>query len=427
MIDIQLIREDATSVSAALSTRGESFDLSPILSLDRERRKVLTEVEEKRSTLNSTSKEIGKIKKAGGNADEVMEKMKVLRDEISNSEARLNEISDELQGLLMNIPNLPLQDVPRGADEEDNPVIREWGELPKFDFQPKAHDDLGRELGVMSGEVGVKLAKGRFTLLRGGAAKLERALINFMLDMHSAKGYEECLPPFLANTRTMTGTGQLPKFRDQLFAIEGEDLFLIPTAEVPLTNIVADEVLRDLPEGKVLKFAAYTPCFRSEAGSHGQDVKGYIRQHQFNKVEIVKICRPEDSFKEHESLTADAEAVLRELKLPYRVVDLCTGDLGFSSARTYDIEVWLPSQNRYREISSCSTFTDFQARRAGIRYRDHALKKNFFAHTLNGSGLAVGRTLIAIFENGQTHDGDVILPEAIRPYLGGAKSIRELG
>ena len=419
MLDIQKIRQDADAYAKAIGRRGEAPDFSPIAGLDQKRREIVTSVEAIRKDLNEASKAIGIKKKNGEDASEAMEATKNLKAKIADQEDTLKAVDEELNGALLNYPNEPMEEVPDGLSEEDNKEISTWGEPKSFDFEPQAHDDLGKALGIMDSEIGVSLAKTRFTLLRGNGARLERALINFMLDSHGTKGYEEVLPPFMANSKTLTGTGQLPKFSEDLFHLEGEDLYLIPTAEVPLTNMVGGQVLKDVSKGKALTFMAYTPCFRSEAGSYGKDTKGYLRQHQFNKVELVKITHPEDSQAEHEALTRDAEAILQALELPYRKVDLCAGDLGFSSARTYDLEVWLPSQKTYREISSCSNFQDFQARRAGIRFKDPETKKNVFAHTLNGSGLAVGRTLVAIFENYQTAEGNIEIPEVLRPYMGG--------
>ncbi len=423
MLDIQLIRAEVENVVGALKKRGFVFDGAGVLSLDQAIREGITTTEAKRNELKTTSKQIPIMKKNGEDVAALMEQMKSLREEISADEDKTDAIKTQLEEILLQVPNIPHPQVPVGSDESDNVEIRKWGTIPKLTFQPKAHDDLGRDLGIMDFELGVQLAKARFTVLRGAAAKMERALINFMLDQHSAKGYEEILPPFLANSATLTGTGQLPKFGEDLFRIQGEDLYLIPTAEVPLTNMLAQKVSREVQKGKPVYLTAYTPCFRSEAGSHGKDVRGYIRQHQFNKVELVKICHPEDSDAELEKLTADAESILQALELPYRVMALCTGDIGFSSCRTYDLEVWLPSQDCYREISSCSTFSDFQARRAGIRFKDALTQKNTIAHTINGSGLAVGRTLVAIMENYQTAEGKIVVPHVLRPYMGGLEII----
>lgn len=423
MIDIALIREAAEETAAKIGRRGAEVNLTEIAELDTQRRKVITEIENLRRDQNQASKEIGMKKKAGEDASEAMAAVAKLKEEMAGLDAELHGLEEVIKEKILSIPNVPVDEIPDGDGEEQNKELRKWGEPKTFDFEAKAHDDLGKELGIMSSELGVKLAKTRFTLLRGAAARLERALINFMLEENFKKGYEEVLPPFMANSTALTGTGQLPKFGEDLFSIEGEDLYLIPTAEVPLTNMLADTVIKDLAPGKVINLTAYTPCFRSEAGSYGKDTKGYLRQHQFNKVELVKICHPDDSAAEHEKLTADAESILQALELPYRVVDLCTGDIGFSAARTYDLEVWLPSQNTYREISSCSNFRDFQARRAGIRFKDKESKKNRIAHTLNGSCLAVGRTLVAIFENYQNADGSIDVPKVLQPYLGGLEKI----
>lgn len=419
MLDLHLIRTDAEAVAKSLARRGDAPDFSELLSLDAKRRELISQNEEKRQELNVASKAIGMKKQKGEDATVEMEATKSLKEFIAQSAESLNEIEASLNSVLLNYPNIPDQKCPDGKNEEENVELLKWGTLPEQDFTPIAHDDLGKDLHIMDQEVGVKLAKSRFTLLRGAAARMERALINFMLDTHTANGYQEILAPFMANSKTLTGTGQLPKFAEDLFKIENEDLYLIPTAEVPLTNMLADTVIKDLEKGQAFKWTAYTPCFRSEAGSYGKDTKGYIRQHQFNKVELVKICHPDDAEAEHESLTQDAESILQALELPYRKVDLCAGDMGFSAQRTYDLEVWLPSQQCYREISSCSNFGDFQARRAGIRFKDKETKKNTFVATLNGSGLAVGRTLVAIFENYQQKDGSILVPEVLKPYMGG--------
>ncbi|MBF0245006.1 MAG: serine--tRNA ligase [Planctomycetes bacterium] len=424
MIDIQRIRDDAHGVAELLATRKLQVDFSRVLELDRSRREAITRLEALRNELKTASKEFPLLKKQGGDVEKLTESMKLTKNEIADLERTADNHEGELETLMLGLPNLPLPEVPVGADESDNRVVRVWGERPSYSFTPLSHDELGEKLGIMSSEIGVKLAKTRFTLLRKTGAKLERALMNFMLDHLEKRGYEEILPPFMVNSKALTGTGQLPKFAGDLFAIRDEDLYMVPTAEVPLTNIDAGQVIRGLERGKPLRYTAYSPCFRSEAGSYGKDTKGYIRQHQFNKVEMVKILHPADNQAEFEALTADAEAVLQKLGLHYRVVELCTGDLGFSSARTHDLEVWLPSQQTFREISSCSCFTDFQARRASIRYKDPETGKNAFAFTQNGSCLAIGRTLVAILENYQTADGDVIIPEILRPYMGGRTSLR---
>ena len=424
MLDINRIRNEAGAYAVAIGRRGAQPDFGPLLALDENRRRLISETESLRQELNEAAKKIGLKKKNGEDASDEMVATHRLKESLAQGAEALARIELELNNELLRIPNAPLASVPHGGSEHDNVEVLRWGQPKTYNFKPQAHDDLGKALGVMDSELGVQLAKTRFTLLRGAGARLERALINFMLDRHAKKGYEEILPPFLANSKSLTGTGQLPKFSEDLFRIEGEDLYLIPTAEVPLTNMVADSIVKDLEKGRPLKLMAYTPCFRSEAGSYGKDTKGYLRQHQFNKVELVKITHPEDSEAEHESLTQDAEDILQALGLPYRKVCLCTGDMGFSSAKTYDLEVWLPSQNTYREISSCSNFWDFQARRSGIRFKDKESKKNVIAHTLNGSGLAVGRTLVAIFENYQTEDGNILIPEALQAYMGGQKSLR---
>jgi seryl-tRNA synthetase len=363
------------------------------------------------------------MKKRGEDTSRIIGEMKKVSADIKEKESELSIIEDELKPMLMLIPNMPDESVVVGADERDNPVIREWGDISEMVFDPLPHWEIGERLGILDFARASKIAGARFALYFGAGAMLERALINFMLEVHSKDhGYTEVLPPFMVNRATMTGTGQLPKFEEDLFKIEEWDLFLIPTAEVPVTNIHREEILRedDLP----IYYVSYTPCFRSEAGSYGKDTRGLIRQHQFNKVELVKFCHPKTSYEELEKLTGNAEEILRRLELPYRVVSLCTGDLGFSAAKTYDLEVWLPGQNLYREISSCSNFCDFQARRAGIRFKRRGASGTDLVHTLNGSGLAVGRTLVAILENYQLEDGSVVIPDALRPYMGGLKIIK---
>ena len=423
MLDIRYLRENFDAVEAALASRGSSEDLSGFADLDARRRALLGEAEALKAEKNRVSALIGKTADKSRVQDEIA-RMKEVSARIKELDESLRSVEEQLQNLLMGLPNLPDEECPRGTSEDDNVEIRTWGERPAFAFEPRAHWDLGEELGILDFERAGKLSGARFALYYGAGARLERALINFMLDLHTAEhGYTETLPPFLVNRATMTGTGQLPKFASDLFHTEEVDLFLIPTAEVPVTNIHRDEILAeaDLP----LCYTAYTPCFRKEAGSHGRDTRGLIRQHQFNKVELVKFSRPEDSDRELEKLLADAEQVLQRLELPYRVVDLCTGDIGFSAARTFDIEVWLPGQECYREISSCSNFRDFQARRAAIRFRRAGAKKPELVHTLNGSGLAVGRTLVAILENYQQEDGTVLIPEALKPYMGGLEKIEK--
>jgi seryl-tRNA synthetase len=422
MLDLKFVRENIAVVEEALGKRRSTLSLDGFVELDKARRARLVEVEGMRAERNAASEEIGRLRREKKDASELMERMKALSARLKEAENALPEIERGMEEFLLSIPNLPDAGVPDGAGEEDNPVIRTWGTPRAFTFPVKDHVDLGAELDILDFDRAAKIAGGRFCLSKGAGALMERALIGFMLDVHTREhGYLEVLPPFLANSASFLGTGQLPKFEEDLFRVAGTDYYLVPTAEVPVTNIVRDEILPG--ETLPLKMTAYTPCFRAEAGSYGKDTRGMIRQHQFNKVELVKICRPEQSSEELEKLTADAEEILKRLSLPYRVVALCTGDLGFSSAKTYDIEVWIPSQDRYREISSCSTFTDFQARRAKIRFRDGASGKTRLAHTLNGSGLAVGRTVVAILENFQREDGSVDVPEALRPYMGGMERI----
>jgi seryl-tRNA synthetase len=422
MLDLKFVRENIAVVEEALRKRRSTLALDGFVALDRERRERLLEVEGMRAERNAASEEIGRLRREKVDASELMERMKGLSARLKEAEGALPGIEGKMEEFLLSIPNMPDATVPEGAGEDDNPVVRTWGTPRTFSFPVKDHVDLGAELDILDFDRAAKIAGGRFCLSKGAGALLERALINFMLDVHTREhGYLEVLPPFVANSASFLGTGQLPKFGEDLFRIAGTDYYLVPTAEVPVTNIVRDEILSagQLP----LKMTAYTPCFRAEAGSYGKDTRGMIRQHQFNKVELVKVCRPEESLEELEKLTADAEEILKRLDLPYRVVTLCTGDLGFSSAKTYDIEVWVPSQGRYREISSCSTFTDFQARRAKIRFREGASGKTRLAHTLNGSGLAAGRTVVAILENFQREDGTVDVPAVLRPYMGGMARI----
>ncbi|MBW1887358.1 MAG: serine--tRNA ligase, partial [Deltaproteobacteria bacterium] len=410
------------SVKEMLKNRRDDLDISVFESLDKERRERLTTLEELRHRRNRVSEEIAGMKKRGEDASEIIREMKKVSKEIKERETELSGIMDQLNNLIMIIPNIPHESVAIGENEKDNPVIRKWGEIRKMDFEPLPHWEIGERLNILDFACASKLAGSRFVLYRGAGALLERALINFMLDIHTKEhGYTEILPPFMVNSACMTGTGNLPKFKEDLFKIEGWDLYLIPTAEVPVTNMHREETLEE--EELPIYYVAYTPCFRSEAGSYGKDTRGLIRQHQFNKVELVKFSRPEDSYAELEKLTANAEEILRRLELPYRVVSLCTGDLGFSAAKTYDLEVWIPGQNLYREISSCSNFCDFQARRAGIRFKKKGVSGTELVHTLNGSGLAVGRTLLAILENYQQNDGRVVIPEALRPYMGGMEAI----
>ncbi len=422
MLDLKFVRENIAAVEEALKKRRSSLSLDGFVAQDKTRRSLLVEVEGMRAERNAASEEIGRLRREKKDASELMERMKGFSARLKEAEAALPEIERGMEEFLLSIPNVPDPSVPDGAGEEDNPVVRTWGTPRAFAFPVKDHVDLGAELDILDFDRAAKIAGGRFCLSKGAGALMERALIGFMLDIHTREhGYLEVLPPFMANSASFLGTGQLPKFEEDLFRVAGTDYYLVPTAEVPVTNIVRDEILPG--EALPLKMTAYTPCFRAEAGSYGKDTRGMIRQHQFNKVELVKICRPEQSAEELEKLTADAEEILKRLSLPYRVVALCTGDLGFSSAKTYDIEVWVPSQDRFREISSCSTFTDFQARRAKIRFRDGASGKTRLAHTLNGSGLAVGRTVVAILENFQREDGSVDVPEALRPYMGGMERI----
>ncbi len=421
MIDPKLIRENIGLVKESLEKRGASFDIERLMGVEEKRRRLIQETEKIKSEKNLLSNEIAKLKKAGSNPVEKIEHLRTVGKNIEEMELSLKATEKEWEDMILVIPNIPHDTVPVGAGDEDNQVVRFSGEKPHFDFDPLAHWDIGEKLDILDFKRAAKITGSRFTLYKGCGALLERALINFMLDIHTTKhGYTEVLPPFMVNRETMTGTGQLPKFEEELFRLDGLDYFLIPTAEVPVTNIYADEILREdeLP----LKYVACTPCFRKEAGAHGKDTRGLTRQHQFNKVELVKFTSPESSYDELEGLLLDAEDILKRLNIHYRVSLLCTGDLGFSSAKTYDIEVWLPGQNIYREISSCSNFENFQARRARIRYRRQGGKTDF-VHTLNGSGLAAGRTVMAVMENYQTKDGGIIVPEALRPYMQGITKI----
>ncbi len=419
MLELRFIRENIDKVREKCSHRGMSGELlDDFAKTDSRRLELLNEVEQLKNRRNSVSKDIAELKKTGAHdkAEPLIAEMKEVSVRIKELDEQLGVVEEALQEIVMAIPNLCHDSVPKGNDENDNIEIKKWGELPEFSFTPKPHWEIGEENGTLDFETSAKLAGARFSLLKGQAARMERALISFFLDLHTNRhGYEEVLPPFLANSKSLTGTGQLPKFKEDLFKIEDWDLWLIPTAEVPLTNIHSDSTVKE--EELPIKYTAYTPCFRSEAGSYGRDTRGLIRQHQFNKVEMVKFTTPESSEQELESLLADAEECLQLLGLPYRVVVLCAGDLGFSACKTYDIEVWLPGQNCYREISSCSNFMDFQARRAGIRYRPSGGKKSRLLHTLNGSGLAVGRTLLAIMENYQQEDGSVAVPKVLEPYM----------
>jgi seryl-tRNA synthetase len=421
MLDIRYLRDNLDEAEARLHTRGEAVGLAPFRALDARRRELLGESEALKAERNNVSALIGRTKDKSQLQGE-MARMKEVSARVKELDDELRQVEDELRNLLLTLPNIPDVACPTGSSDADNPEVRRWGTPRAFDFAAKAHWDLGESLKILDFERAAKLAGARFSVGLGAGARLERALINFMLDLHTAEGrYLEVLPPFMVNRDTMTGTGQLPKFEADLFHLDEPDYFLIPTAEVPVTNLYRDEILdgAQLP----LCYTAYTPCFRKEAGAHGRDTRGLIRQHQFNKVELVKFTRPEESDAELEKLLNDAESVLQKLELPYRVVDLCTGDLGFSAARTFDIEVWLPGQQLYREISSCSNFRDFQARRANIRFRREAGAKPEFVNTLNGSGLAVGRTLVAVLENYQQADGSVLIPEVLRPYMGGLERI----
>lgn len=420
MLDVKWVLSNLEAVKEALAKRGQTIDLSPLEEINGKRKSLQLEFDTLRGSQNKSSAEIQKLQKAKQDASGLIAEMQKISKRVKEITPELAAIEEELEKFLLNIPNIPHPSVPVGKSSEDNPVIRTWGEKPQFPFPPRAHWELGEKLGILDFERAAKIAGARFALYKGAGAKLERALINFMLDLHTLEnGYLEVLPPFMVNAESLVGTGQLPKFEADLFKTTA-GYYLVPTAEVPVTNIHRDEILKeeDLP----LFYTAYTPCFRSEAGSYGKDVRGLIRQHQFNKVELVKFTTPETSYDELEKLTADAEKILQRLGLHYRVVTLCSGDLGFSAAKTYDLEVWVPGQEAYREISSCSNFEDFQARRAKIRYKTKD-GKNRFVHTLNGSGLAVGRTVIALLENYQLSDGSVKIPEALQPYLGGLKKI----
>ena len=418
MLDVKRIRKNYEEVKERVEFRGKGdFGLSELKNLDEKRREVLADVEKMKNRQNTVSRQIPTLKKEGKDTSVIMDEMKKLSSEIKSLDSKLDEIDDKYRLMLLSVPNTPNEKVPYGVDDSDNEVMRVVGEPTKFDFEPKAHWDIGEDLDILDFERAAKISGTRFTVYKGLGARLERAITNFMLDLHTIdQSYVEILPPFMVNRKAMTGTGQLPKFEEDMFYVPQKDFFLIPTAEVPVTNLRGDEIMKEdeLP----LYYTAYTPCFRAEAGSAGRDTRGLIRQHQFNKVELVKFVKPEGSYDELEKLTSDAEAVLKILGIPYRVVRLCSGDLGFSSAMTYDIEVWMPSYGRYVEISSCSNFEDFQARRAGIRYRNAETGKAEFVHTLNGSGLAVGRTTAAVLENFQREDGSVEIPEALRKYMG---------
>lgn len=423
MLDIKLIRTEPDTVKAAMKNRGKDMnaEVDQILEIDKERRELMQQADALKAEQNKTSKEIPGLKKEGKDISQVMARMKRISEEVKGLDASLSQLEAKQYEILYAIPNVPHETVPVGADDSQNKEIRKNGTPRSFDYEPVPHWDLGSQLDILDPEMAAKVTGSRFHFYRGAGARLERAVINLYLDTHTENGYTEVLPPFIANSASMTGTGQLPKFAEDMFKLEGLDYYLIPTAEVPVTNMHRDEIL----DGATLprKYCAYSACFRAEAGSAGRDARGLIRQHQFNKVELVKFVSPETSYQELENLTADAERVLQKLGLPYRVVALCSGDLGFSSAKTYDIEVWMPSYNRYLEISSCSNFEDFQARRAAIRYKMGVKDKAKLVHTLNGSGVAVGRTVAAILENFQNEDGSVTIPEALRPYMKGMERI----
>ena len=423
MLDIKRIRADFDAVAAKLAHRGVATQtLNQIKDLDQKRRQILVTVEELKAKRNTVSAEIAQAKRTKENADDKIAAMQTLSTDIKSLDAELAEIDDQLTAIITVLPNTPHDSVPIGADEKDNVEVRRWGTPRAFDFEPKAHWDLGEDLKILDWERGAKVTGARFLFYKNLGARLERALYNFMLDEHLAEGYQEVIPPYIVNHDSMFGTGQYPKFKEDTFELADTNFVLIPTAEVPLTNYYRDEILdgKDLP----INFTAMSPSFRSEAGSAGRDTRGLIRLHQFHKVEMVKFAKPEQSYEELEKMTANAENILQKLGLPYRVLALCTGDMGFSAAKTYDLEVWIPAQNAYREISSCSNTEDFQARRAQIRYRDEADGKVKLAHTLNGSGLAVGRTVAAILENYQNEDGSVTIPEVLRPYMGGVEVIK---
>lgn len=423
MLDAKLIRSNPAQVEEALLKRNLSGALDEFLQLDEKRRQILVRVEELKNFRNTSSQQVGRLKKEGQDPSELMEKVRQVGKEITTLDEEVKSVEAQMDRILLNIPNLPHQSVPVGPDEGSNVEIRRWGQPRQFDFEPQAHWDIGPNLDVLDFERAAKLSGARFTVYKGWGARLERAVINFYLDVHTSQhGYREILPPFMVSADCMLGTGQLPKFAEDMFKVEGREMYLVPTAEVPLTNLYREEILEaaQLP----IYLTAYTPCFRAEAGSHGRDTRGVIRQHQFNKVELVKIVDPQQSYEELEKLTANAEKVLQLLELPYRVILLSTGDMGFSAAKTYDVEVWMPSYNDYKEISSCSNCEDFQARRANIRFRPGPKEKPQYVHTLNGSGVAVGRTVAAILENYQQEDGSVLVPEVLRPYMGGTEVIK---
>ncbi|MFZ0481821.1 MAG: serine--tRNA ligase [Desulfobacterales bacterium] len=424
MLEIKFVRQNLQQIEKSLENRGETADLESFKHCDTQRKALLLEIEDLRHRKNVVSEQIAAMKRNKEDTDDLVAEMRQVADRIKELDQDLSENEGKIDHILFRIPNLPHNSVPIGKDSSENPVINKVGDVPNFDFEPQPHWILGEKLKIFDFEAAAKITGARFPLYLGPGARLERALINFMLDIHTTKhGYKEILPPFIVNRDSMTGTGQLPKFEEDLFKLEGWDYFLVPTAEVPVTNIHKGEVLDedDLP----ILYTAYTPCFRSEAGSYGKDTRGLIRQHQFNKVELVKFAKPETSYDELETLLNNAEAILNYLEIPYQVINLCTGDLGFSAAKTYDIEVWMPAQGVYREISSCSNFESFQARRANIRFKRKGKKGTELVHTLNGSGLAVGRTVAALLENFQQADGSVLIPEALRPYMGGMEKIEK--
>ena len=423
MLDVRLLRNEFARVEQALSNRGKSLELiSGFPALDTRRRELLQESEQLKNRRNVVSQEVARMKKAGENADALILEMREVSDRIKAMDEEVRELEAQIDELVLAIPNIPHDSVPIGKSEEDNVEIRRWSEPASFSFEPKPHWELGQDLGILDFEAAAKVTGSRFVFYRGLGARLERALINFMMDLHGTEhGYEEMLPPYIVNRDSLIGTGQLPKFEEDLFKLQNTDYYLIPTAEVPVTNYHREEILA--PDALPKYFVAFSACFRSEAGAAGRDTRGLIRHHQFNKVELVKLVKPDDSYNELEKLTNDAEKVLQLLKLPYRVMALCTGDMGFGSAKTYDLEVWLPNSNTYREISSCTNFEDFQARRAQIRFRRDTQSKPEFVHTLNGSGLAISRTIAAILENYQQEDGSIAVPEVLQPYMGGIKVI----
>ena len=424
MLDVKFIRENTEKCKTRLAMRGKSYDeeIDTALALDQKRRDIIGKVEAMKAEQNKVSKSIPQLKKAGEDVSAVLAQMKELSQEVKALDAEQAEVEQQLHDTLLTIPNVPADKVPEGADDTCNPELRRWSEPRAFDFEPKAHWDIGKDLGILDPDTAAKVTGSRFHFYKGMGARLERAVINYFLNTHTDNGYTEILPPFIANTASMTGTGQLPKFAEDMYHLENTDQYLIPTAEVPVTNMYRDDIIpaEQLP----IRYAAYSACFRGEAGAAGRDARGLIRQHQFNKVELIKFVKPEDSWDELEKMVEDAQDVLKVLELPHRVITLCTGDMGFTSAKTYDIEVWMPAQNTYREISSCSNCQDFQARRANIKFRREQKGKPEFVHTLNGSGLAVGRTFAAILENYQQADGSVVIPKALVPYMGGIEVIK---